>query len=375
MPNGGDKEGKQLKNMNAYITKSNANRIVKRINLSKVEIEGDIYKEKNRVLNAMFSKYEKHELLAYKKLMEDPEAFMNEIYEKIPQHEDTFWWVYEENNPPAYHSHPTCSRLLSNFKNYKIPTAIRFKGIHRDKNIETISLKELNEEEILKVKTNVINYRGWWNTEGREYYIKDKAVFLMHVNNKYQPEPRIRDITEFEIRNSGIEDMNNNDLKEIENKINQLIKESGAYYHESSQNTIVLQHYARWTNNAYGNKPFPSNDTGYTDKEIREILKDYDKRFKFPLKIYLKEYYRRKNNPELKMDQKILEELGFVACLACRNQEHEQNKDPQSLRGVSTPVADDLLDGIDYESDEALEIMLKADEYNDIAFWEDLNRY
>lgn len=75
------------------------------------------------------------------------------------------------------------------------------------------------------------------------------------------------------------------------------------------------------------------------------------------------------------MDQKILEELGFVACLACRNQEHEQNKDPQSLRGVSTPVADDLLDGIDYESDEALEIMLKADEYNDIAFWEDLNRY
>lgn len=77
----------------------------------------------------MFSKYEQHELLAFKKLMENPEEFMNEIYEKLPIKEDTFWWVYEEHNPPAYHFDLACPRLKSDFKNYKIPTSIRFRNI------------------------------------------------------------------------------------------------------------------------------------------------------------------------------------------------------------------------------------------------------
>lgn len=372
--NGGDREDNNNIIMNVFITKANASKIVKQLDLSKLEIEGDLYVRKSRVLNAMFSKYEKHALLAYKRLMEDPEDFMNEIYEKIPLREDTYWWVYEKNNPPAYHSCPECSRLLSNFKNYKIPAVIRFKGIHRNKNIETIHFKELNEAEKTKVISNVIDYRRWWNKEGEKYFLKDKDLFLMHVNNKYQPEPRIRDITKFDAENSGIEKIINCSLEEIENKIDQLIEESGRYYYKTSKNSTILRYYAKLAGNIINDNYF-SKKTAYTDEEIKEVLVDYDKRIKDPIKRYLKEYYRIKNNPELKMEQNILEQLGFRACSACQNQSNEQNKKLNSLIGVSTPVLEDFLDGIDYWSDEFLELMLEADIENDRLYWEDLSRY
>lgn len=69
--------------MNVYITKANASKIIKLIDFRKITIEGDMYIRNNIVLNAMFSKYEKKELLAYKKLMEEPESIMSEIYEKL----------------------------------------------------------------------------------------------------------------------------------------------------------------------------------------------------------------------------------------------------------------------------------------------------
>lgn len=53
----------------------------------------------------------------------------------------------------------------------------------------------------------------------------------MHVNNKYQPEPRILNITEFESGNSGVERLDNSSLIEIENKIDKLIRDSGIYYY------------------------------------------------------------------------------------------------------------------------------------------------
>lgn len=374
-PNDGNREDNNII-MNVFITKANVSRIVKSINLSEVKIDGDIYKDKNQVLNAMFSKYEKYELLAYKKLMEDPEAFMSEIYEKISQYEDTYWWVYEKKNPPAYHFNSACPRLLSNFKNYKIPEGIRFKGIQKYEYMKVIrsECRYGNEEIMNKMKSNVNNYRVWWETEGEMLYLKDKDAFLMRVNNKYQPEPRILNITEFESVNSGIERLENSSLIEIENEIDKLIKDSGRYYFLNKKNTSVLRHYAKRTSTAYKNETFKSNSTGYTNEEIREVLIDYDKRFKSPLGIYLKEYYRRKNNPNLEIAQELLDQLGFRKCLTCSNQGDEQNEELKSERGHGLPV-DEILGNIDYWSDEALELMLEADIENDRLYWEDLSRY
>ena len=366
--------------MNVYITKSNASKIIMNLNLSKIEIEGNLYKEeKNRILKAMFSKYEQHELLAFKKLMENPEEFMNEIYEKLPIKEDTFWWVYEEHNPPAYHFDLACPRLKSDFKNYKIPTSIRFRNIFFDGNREFLVMKKLNTEEKEILEKNVDEYRNWWRSEGDILYEKDKDIFLMRVNNRF-PGAMIRSITEFDAKNSGVETICSNNPMDIEAKIDQLIRESGQYYHKSDKNRSILSNYSK--RNPYTTKPFSSNNTGYKDDEIRELLKEYNKLFKFPLKYYLKEYYRIKNNPDLKMEDSLLEQLGFRSCGCCYKNEinriqseiDESNMDQIDLRGVGVPVEDDFVDDIDSWSDMEMEIMLEADEYNDMVYWENVIR-
>ena len=226
----------------------------------------------------MFSKYEQHELLAFKKLMENPEEFMNEIYEKLPIKEDTFWWVYEEHNPPAYHFDLACPRLKSDFKNYKIPTSIRFRNIFFDGNREFLVMKKLNTEEKEILEKNVDEYRNWWRSEGEILYEKDKDIFLMRVNNRF-PGAMIRSITEFDAKNSGVETICSNNPMDIEAKIDQLIRESGQYYHKSDKNRSILSNYSK--RNPYTTKPFSSNNTGYKDDEIRELLKEYNKLFKF----------------------------------------------------------------------------------------------
>ena len=64
-------------------------------------------------------------------------------------------------------------------------------------------------------------------------------------------------------------------------------------------------------------KAVKDNDTGINDKEIREILLKLEFDVKDPLKQLLVNWYRAKQNPELKFDGKILDQLGFKACPRC----------------------------------------------------------
>lgn len=309
--------------MDVYITKSNAAKILRKIDLNKIQIEGDVYKHKIY----MFSRYEEKALLAYKELMKNPEEFITEIYVKCNKEfeEDTFWWVYENKSTPAYHCSPSCERLLSGYKNYKVPVAIRYKGIRDNENKEAIKEQDLNEEEIEIVKSNVKTYRRWFNDY--EGYLKKgkEEEFLNHLNMTFQPEPRIRDMKALELANSGIVRIENNTLEEVEDKIDSLIKEAGKYYYADKKNTAILKQYSRYTSIAYTNKHLMRNETGFDENVVKEFLKDYDKRFKFPLKYYLREYYRIKYNPELKMNQKVLEMIGFHQCRCDGSQNQESN--------------------------------------------------
>ena len=353
--------------MNVYITKANASKIIKLIDFRKITIEGDMYIRNNIVLNAMFSKYEKKELLAYKKLMEEPESIMSEIYEKLlDEKKDTYWWIYEKHSSPAYHSEPGCPFLRSNFKNYRIPASIRFKGVQTAKGIESIEDKKLTEKEIRIVIENVRKYRIWWEQKGFKLLNDDKDLFLMHVNNKFQPDPRVRDIKEFEWANSGIEEVENSSLKAIEDDIDKLIKESGKYYYQSKKHIIILKKYAKWTSSVYKeDKSFPDNHTGYTDNEIRSLLKEYNKSFKYPLKKLLKEYYRRKNNPDLAINETLISQLGFKPCGHCCKSKDLSEEEMMWIR----------LESGEFWDEEDLEIMIKSDEYNESQYWEDLHRH
>lgn len=351
-----------------YITKANANRIIRKLDLKKADLEGDIYKEANQVLNIMFSKWEKQELLAYKKLMEKPEEFMDEIYEQVSPRKDTYRLVYEKDNPPAYHLYSECTCLQSGFKNYKIPDAIRFNGVQRYKNQDIIPFVELNREEKIRVVANVESYRKWWSEEeGEELYLENKEAFLMRVNLRFKPEPRIRNIEEFERPNSGIEEMENMTLIDVENMIDQLIKDSIVYYHESEKNEKILRSYANASTdylNEYA--PFLALGTGVrcTFKEIKEIVDEYKKLFTLPLKKYLKEYYRRKNNPDLGLDEKILKELGFKCCRWCLSHFPFDEPDQCQQQRKLPKLLDGYLDS-DNWSEEMWAIWWEAHDYNE----------
>ena len=68
---------------------------------------------------------------------------------------------------------------------------------------------------------------------------------------------------------------------------------------------------------AFKDEAIGKNDTQYMDEEIKTFLKDYCDQFKRPLIHDLIDYYRLKNNPEIEMDGKILDQLGYHPFRGC----------------------------------------------------------
>ena len=152
--------------MLVYITKNNFSKIVRRIPVMDVNLEGNLYVRFNVNLNAIFSKFEKSELLLYKMLSENPDKFLNEVYTQITEREDTYTWVYEEKKKPCYHGTPNCPRLHSDFENYQVPLPIKYKGIEKDIQLDRLKISDLTEGEKNIVIANVERYRNWWKHIG-----------------------------------------------------------------------------------------------------------------------------------------------------------------------------------------------------------------
>ena len=107
----------------SYITVSNAMKVLASIDFDSVkELEGNVYKKPIYC----FSKRDIQILLGLREFYKDPENFIKDYYRPIVT-EDKFVFVYE-GVKPAYHVNDDCIRLLSNFKNFKIPEIIKEKG-------------------------------------------------------------------------------------------------------------------------------------------------------------------------------------------------------------------------------------------------------
>ena len=303
--------------MLVYITKNNFSKIVRKVSITDMSLNGNLYVRFNKNLNAIFSKFEKTDMLLYKMLSEDPEKFYNEIYDKVLEREDTYTWVYEEQKAPCYHSLPTCPNLTSDFENYQVPLPIKYKGIETGIPLDRLKLADLSEFEKNIVISNVKHYRNWWNNDGENLYKFNKDAFLMRVNMLFQPSPRITDLREFIKENSGVKEFENCTLPEIEEKIDELILAARNYYFEDVKHTSILRAYAKFTYHILVKNEFPVSDCNYSKVEVKSLLEDYNKRFKEPLKNLLKNYFRVKNNPDLKIDKRILDKLGFVPCGYC----------------------------------------------------------
>ena len=272
--------------MRVYITRANSMKIIRKLDYSKLDLSGSVYNRPIYFLN----KKEEQALLAYKELVMNPERFVEEIYQKV-EILDNYRYVFEGESP-CYHLREDCERLHSEFRNYEIPQAIRDKGF------------------------NVVQqYRAWFK---QNLYLFDgkEDVLEMRIYSAFGIHVKAKEIVK---ENSGVKIVINYDLGQLENKLDELIKEAGRYYYASLKHTRILKQYSKLSFLGTYNGALNNNNMGYSDEEVKEILVDYEERFKKPIIDMLYNYYRVKFNPDLEMEGRLLDQLGFRPCVHCHS--------------------------------------------------------
>lgn len=264
----------------AYITTANANSIIYKIDVNSLDLQGELYKRPIY----FFNKYEKNSLLAIKELFLDSEKFYNEYYKPIIT-KDTFNFVFE-GKPPAYHKSIDCNRISSDYENFQIPESIKEKG-----------------------KETVIKFRKWFLEN--QYLLSKPDIFIARLQMRWGIVSNLKNINK---ENSGFTEFENFTPKQIEEKIDSLIIKAGKLYYEETE---ILKRFNKY---AYlGNKesPIKNNNTGFSDKKVKEVLSYFEDNIKKPLRPLLIQYFRVTINPELNLNDRILEQLGFKPCSQC----------------------------------------------------------
>lgn len=264
--------------METYITKFNSKRIIRDLDLKNFDVSGEIY----RIEFKWFSNYEIKELLAFKMLFANPEEFFKR-YIKRPK--DSKKYIFEGKNP-AYHLSTNCDALLSSFENIKLP------------------------EEIIRGGDQVIE-------EFRKFYKEN-----MHLTEDILIERiRIRfgllvPLEHVSYDNSGVSYFENVSLDKLEEEIDKLIKKVNSLYRSSDGIKKILD--------LYGKRSYIEKDNLNLIPHIRKILEDFHYKYKQKISDLLKIYYRVKYNPDLMFKGELLNQLGFVQCAHCYNQNSSQ---------------------------------------------------
>lgn len=304
----------------AYITKANAARILRKLNLSEIgDIAGAVYKKPIYFLSKSETKY----LMLMQSLLKDPEKFAIEVYKPIVN-TDTLRLVYESEQPPAYHNSKNCERLNSKFKNFEIPFEIKVRA------------KEQGGEEL--ERQQVIKFRDWFKKH-LEMFQEDPKEFLKRLDIDWNVQ---RSMKELDLDNSGVAEIENYNLGELENEIDNIIAAAGKYFTSNPDKQNVIRRFQKLTFLAYSTKEIYSNDTNLSDKELKEFLLHYDQTFKKPIKKLLVEYYRVKYNEHMSFQGELLQRLNFRLCSVCADEVETKDDIVASILTDSNPPTDDL---------------------------------
>jgi len=234
------------------------------------------------------NRLDKTNLLYFKKFCENPIENIDELYNPI-EVKDKKEFVYE-GAKPSYHKYESCERLHSNFVNFKIPEQIKDKG---DEAIE--------------------EYRKWFK-ENQTLFRKKPDIFEMMLHAKYEIVTKIQEV---DFRNSGNVYKEDLSLNEIDIRIDSLLKNAANYYKADKKRQGAIRRFQMATFLAFKEIEIKDNNTGYTDDELRTILKEYAYLFVQPTIFYLKEYFKTFYNNDIEINEKILQELNFKQCNKC----------------------------------------------------------
>lgn len=275
-----------------YITTSNSKRIVRTLSeISLDEIEIAVYNREIYFLN----KKERAMLKGIREFLRDPENFSTQYYKPL-EVKDTFRYVYPENKP-SYHKDNTCPRLQSNFINFEIPVEIRERG----------------EEDVKKFRVWFAEHKGLLETDLKDFIFKLQARFL--ITREINPKS-------IDYSNSGSEEVKNYNVQDLENQIDEILREAGRFYNANPDKQQIIKRFGKLTFLAYVHGNIYSNDSGLNDDELKDFLRMYDEKFKKPVKDLLIEYYRLLHNPEMTFSGTLLDKLNFRPCGHCMNDNH-----------------------------------------------------
>lgn len=287
-----------------FITNSNAHNILREIDYKNLNLEGSLYKTNIDFFNKLEIKF----LLAIKAFFENSDEFFKQKYEKHIRTPDTYSLVYEyDGASPAYHKNIACLKLLSDYKNYDIPVQIQNKG------------KEI-----------ILEYRKWFKEKGEYLLENDSQRFIDQLSLYFKAGISSSELKflKKEGKNSGPIEIENINLNTLESDIDNLIKRADGFMVENEKNKIILNRYAKQSYEWKNTELLLNNNTGYSDKEVRDLLKPFENDFKKPLKKKLECYYRTIFNPKIELKEDLLNQLGFVPCLEC---EYYNDKDKPIL--------------------------------------------
>lgn len=282
----------------AYITIANSIKITNSLNLMDLRLQGEIYDKPIYIFNRL----EQQSLLAYKEFVMNPEKLIEIIhqdgnveygtYKKVDVI-DNYKYVYE-GKKPCYHQSLECERLKAEFKNFTIPDVIKQMGV-----------KKIEE------------FRHWFS-DYKELYLDDRSKFDYRLRMKFGISADINvNVEAVAYDNSGIREIENLDLTSLEQRINLALKQAGRFYYGCPKNTAILKQYSCRTFLWKNSSPLLDNNTGFSDEEVKNFLKNYEQDYKNPIKVLLQNYYRIKFNPELEMEGRLLDQLGFRSCRHC----------------------------------------------------------
>lgn len=288
----------------AFITKANSKRILRKINLNDIpNIEGEVYKKPIYFLSKWETKY----LLVMQYLLKEPEKFTFEIYNPVIN-TDTLKYIYESEQQSSYHSNQNCERLTSKFKNFEIPFEIKARVRERD------IKEELSEKKIIELERQQVEMFRAWFKENIELFNTDTEGFLKKLDIRWNIQ---RNVNEIEKDNSGADAIDNLNLEELEIEIDKVISEAGRFFVNNKDKQHIIRRFQKLTFLAYKKGDIENNETELSDYELKQFLKEYDNKFKKPIKELLIQYYRIKYNPDLSFEGSLLERLNFRVCSAC----------------------------------------------------------
>ena len=259
-----------------YITKSKAHDLLH--NVRKGEIDGlnpnDLYSVSLDIL----SKHERLWLAKARELFRDFDFFMDKIYQGRGATEDTFTLIHEGRSA-CFHDDIQCSVLHSDYRNATIPEEIKKRG-----------------------NDAVIKFRKWF-AENEKLSVSNGEHFIAKMKmDFFITDPNLKF---YETQNSGVEEFDNEDLSNIEERIDDLISKVSIFYSSCSsyQQEVILNYGDR------GNISLPNR----VDNQTLEHWLG----FKGSLKKMMLMYFRVKFNPDLSFSFTLLEQLGFRKCQKC----------------------------------------------------------